>query len=111
MLRSGSIPPGSSAWGRCFRDCSCLSTRSLHLSRLRGRSAGALCAAAGRGSFGASPLRGPLPLPPPPAGGGGARGRACELAAVAALAAPLLPATRPARRGGRRPPVGVAFFL
>src|SRR6266566_5087523 len=111
MLRSGSIPPGSCAWGRCFRDCSCLSTRSLHLSRLRGRSAGALCAAAGRGSFGASPLRGPLPTPPPQAGEGCACGCACELAPMTALAALLLRDMRLAVRVGGGALMGVLFFL
>src|SRR6266700_1925578 len=111
MLRSGSIPPASCAWGRCFRDCSCLSTRSLHLSRLRGRSAGALCAAAGRGSFGASPLRGPLPTPPPQAGEGCACGCACELAPMTALAALLLRDMRLAVRVGGGALMGVLFFL
>src|SRR6266699_5454077 len=110
MLRSGSILPGSCAWGRC-RDRAYLSTRSLPPSRLGGRSAGALCAAAGRGSFGASPLRGPLPIPPPQAGEGGACGCACELAPMTALAALLLRDTRLAVRVGGGALMGVLFFL
>src|SRR6266516_4590441 len=132
MLRSGSSRPASCDWGNSH-DRACLATRSLYLSRLRGRSACASSAQVGRGSFGVSPEGGLIPIPPPAelgcsqvrpimdwptsetsdlgAGEGRARGHARELHPMTALSALLLRDMRLAVRVGGGALMGVLFFL